>query len=169
MLKIEGSVEVAATLEDAWALFNRFGEVARLIPSVENVEVDGEAVDAQVAVRLGKFPVRSRVRLEVVERKPLACLKARGASYLGQTIRERASKAVRGIDDGSVGRLFLHLDLRPTDTAGRILLLYSAEVEAEGRLRRIYQSILALKAPAMMAEFAENIRQVLEGKGAKGP
>jgi carbon monoxide dehydrogenase subunit G len=163
MVCINGRVDVCCTLEDAWALFCRFSEVAALIPTVEDIEVDGDRVSARMATKLGVLPVTSRIALEVVERKPYACLKARGLSYLGETIREQVApgKAISGIAPDSVGEMFLHLDLRPGDD-GRVIVLYHAEVEAQGRLKRIYRSILNSKAPAMMAEFGHNLRTALE-------
>lgn len=167
MLSIDGSVDVRCTLEEAWALFVRFEQVAALIPTVEQVDVDGDRVHALVATRLGVLPITSRITLEVVERKPLCCIKAVGVSYLGETIREQISphREIDGIDVGSVGRMTLHLDLRKSDKAGHISIVYVAQVEAEGRLKKIYQAILKTKAPGMMAEFADNLRRNLEGEG----
>lgn len=171
MLEIDGSVEVKCTIDAAWDLFCRFGDVAALIPTVEEVEVEGDRVYARVVAKLGVLPVSSRVNIEVTERKPYACLKAVGVSYLGETIREQISphKEIRGINAESAGHLMLHLDLRPGESDDHVRVIYHAEVEAEGRLKRIYQSILKTKAPAMMAEFAENIRTTLEAPAAVEP
>lgn len=163
MLSIQGQIDIACTQERAWDLLNRFDEVARLIPSVESVEIDGDHVHGRVAVQLGRLRVSSRVTLEVTERKTLCCLKAEGISFLGETIQKQIAKnGVRGITSGSVGKLRLHLDLRPGDGADCTVLIYEAEVDAAGRLKRIYQSILKNKAPEMIAQFAINIREVLE-------
>jgi len=143
-------------------LFCRFDDLAALIPSVDRVEVDGDDVHAHVAVKLGRLSVNSRVKLTVVERTKYACLKAEGVSYLGETIRTQIKPDKAGIDAGSVGRLKLHLDLRKGENPRQVMVIYTAEVEAEGRLKRVYQSILKTKAPAMMEEFATNIRTALE-------
>lgn len=167
MLSIDGSVGVRCSLEKAWDLFCRFEKLASLIPSVERVEVDGDDVHAHVGVKLGRLSVHSRVKLTVVERKPLSCIKAVGISYLGETIRTQIKPDKAGIDAGSVGRLSLHLDLREGEKAEEVMVVYTAEVEAEGRLKRVYQSILKTKAPAMMEEFAANIRTELEAEAAE--
>ncbi len=165
---VEGKVEVNCSLERAWDLFTRFDDVARLIPSVDGVEVQGDRVLAKVCVKLGALPITSRVVLEVTERKPMACLKAIGISYLGETVVEQlAKKPLKEITSDSAGKLDLHLDLRPGESAEQIVVLYTATVEAEGRLRKIYDSILKTKAPAMMQEFAENIRTALEAAESK--
>ena len=163
-LTVDGDVEVRCTLAAAWDLFTRFGDVAELIPTVEEVEVDGDTVYARVETKLGILPISSRVTLQVTDRKPNCCLKAEGVSYLGETIRDQVSpnKEIQGIDKDSTGRLSLHLDLRPAEAQGAITISYSAEVEAYGRLKRIYRSILKTKVPGMMKEFAENLRTELE-------
>lgn len=170
MLAIDGEIKVRCGLEEAWDLFCRFGDVAKLIPSVEHVEVDGDRVFGRVGIKLGILFVSSRVALEVVERTDRACLKAVGVSYLGETIQDQvAKKGVRGIDSDSTGRVKIQLDLAPTDDEDFVNLTYAAEVEAEGRLKRIYQSIIKNKAPAMMTEFAENVRNTLEHPSTEDP
>lgn len=166
MLSVDGTIEVRCTLEEAWALFCRFGDVAALIPTVEEVEVDGERVHARLSTKIGALPISSRVTLEVIERKQFECLRAEGFSYLGETIKEQIKKDVAGIAHDSVGRMHLHLDLRPSERAGHINIIYNAEVEAKGRLKRIYQTILKTKVPGMMAQFAVNLRGALEKDAA---
>ncbi len=163
MLSVEGKVNIRCSLERAWDLFTRFHDVAGLIPTVEDVEVDGEHVHARVSTKLGALPITSRVTLTVTETKPYECLKAEGLSYLGETIKEQIKKNVEGVAKDSAGKLYLHLDLRPTDEEGLIEIAYTADVEAKGRLKRIYKAILKTKVPGMMEEFAENLRTELEG------
>lgn len=162
MLTVAGKVDVRCSIEDAWDLFTRFSDIARLIPTVEDVEVDGEHVHARVSTKLGALPITSRVTLRVVEQKPFECLKAEGFSYLGETIKEQIKKDIEGVAKDSAGRLFLHLDLRPTDEDGIIAVVYTADVEAKGRLKRIYKAILKTKVPDMMEQFAQNLREELE-------
>ncbi|MBI2565548.1 MAG: hypothetical protein HYV63_00765 [Candidatus Schekmanbacteria bacterium] len=165
MLAIENSFVVRATLDRAWDLFTRFEDLAMLIPTVQELkaEPDGESFHGRVGVTLGKLPVTSRLSLRIIETKPYACLKAEGVSYLGETVQDQLKKGTAGaIDRSSMGRFRLHLDLRPGETCEEVLIKYEAEVEADGRLRRIYQSIIKNKAPAMMEQFAENIRRNLE-------
>lgn len=162
MLSVAGEVNVRCTIEDAWDLFSRFHDVAQLIPTVENVEVDGQLVHAIVSTKLGALPITSRVTLRVVETKRFEYIKAEGLSYLGETIKEQIKKNVEGVAKDSVGKLLLHLDLRRTDEDGVISIVYTADIEAKGRLKRIYKAILKTKVPAMMEEFAQNLRRELE-------
>ncbi len=161
MLSVEGKVDVRCRIEDAWDLFCRFGDVAALIPTVKEVEFEGDQVHARVEVKLGALPISSRIILEVLEQEPYL-LRARGVSYLGETLTEQMKKNIDGIGAGSVGQLNMHLELKPGSRDGEVTILYRGEVDAKGRLKRIYKAILKTKVPAMMEEFAENIREELE-------
>ncbi|MBW2458665.1 MAG: hypothetical protein JRI68_29475, partial [Deltaproteobacteria bacterium] len=157
MLSVNGSVEVRCTLEEAWDLFCRFGDVAKLIPTMREIEIDGDQVHATVATTLGALPITSRVALEVTERKEREYLTAEGVSYLGETIHEQVDK-IRDVAKDSAGRFNMRLELKPTEREGTIEISYFAEVEAKGRLKRIYKAILKSKVPDMMEQFAVNLR-----------
>ncbi len=162
MLSLDGKIDVRCSIEKAWDLFCRFGDVAALIPTVQEVQIQGDIVHATMETKLGALPISSRVTLEVTERIPLKRLKAEGWSYLGETLSEQVKK-LDGVDKGSAGRLDMQLDLLPSEKEGFITLVYGGEVEAKGRLKRIYKTILKTKAPGMIEEFAHNIREALEG------
>jgi len=168
MLALDGKIKVRCTRQQAWELFCRFGEVAALIPSVKEVQVDGDTVHARMETKLGALPVSSRVTLEVVERVPLSRLRAEGWSYLGETITEQV-KQLEGIKRESAGRLELQLDLQDGDEPGIIELCYAGRVDAKGRLKRIYQAILKSKAPEMLEQFAQNLRAALEQQPTPAP
>ena len=162
MLVVKGEIHAQCSLDRAWALFTQFEEVAKLIPTVQEVEIKDDRVHARVVIKLGALPVSSRLVLEVTEQKVNTSIRAEGLSFLGETIIDQiAKKAIRDIDAGSVGRLNLQLDLKEHQDSG-IQVEYKAEVDAEGRLKRIYQSIMKSRAPAMMEEFAENLLARLE-------
>jgi len=163
MISIDGRVEVRCEVGEAWELFNEFGRVAALIPTVEDVRVEGDQILARVETRLGALPVSSRVVLEVIERETLVSIEAHGVSYLGETLTEQVRKDIKGVSAGSVGKMNLRLVLESGLEPGLTTILYFAEVEAEGRLKRIYRTILKTKVPGMMEQFAENLRGELEG------
>ena len=166
MLSVEGQVLVRCSVDEAWALFCEFGEVAKLIPTVQQAEVDGDRVHATVATTLGALPITSRVALEVTERRERELLRARGVSYLGETIHDQIDQ-IRNITKDSAGQFDMELHIEPAEQPGQVLLRYRAEVEASGKLKRIYKAILKNKVPAMMDEFAANLRGALEsGAGA---
>mgnify|MGYP001611938502 CR=1 FL=1 len=162
MLAASGEVLVACALEDAWALFNRFEEVATLIPTVKSIEFRDEEIWATLGVQLGIISVTSRLMLQVVHMEPWR-ISAQGWSFLAETMHTQIKKdgGPDGIEKDAKGKLTIHLELAHLNGVG-VLVKYAAEVEAFGRLRRIYQSILKSKAPALMEQFAERLRTALE-------
>jgi carbon monoxide dehydrogenase subunit G len=161
MLATKGEVLVACSLDHAWALFNRFDEVASLIPTVKRLERHEDALWATVGVQLGVLSVTSRLMLKVVHIEPWRIC-AEGWSFLGETLHDQVNRAgPEGIERDAKGKLSIELELEHAPD-GTVRVRYSAQVEAFGRLRRIYQSILDNKAPAMMQDFAERLRGALE-------
>ncbi len=161
MLATSGEVLVACGLEDAWALFNRFDEVATLIPTLKAIEFKGDEIWATMGVQLGVISVTSKVMLQVVHIAPWR-ITAEGWSFLGETIHTQINKnGPAGLEKDAKGKITIHLELEPVNGVG-VLVKYAAEVDAYGRLKRIYQSILKSKAPAMMEQFAEKLRCALD-------
>lgn len=161
MLATSGEVLVACGLDEAWALFNRFDEVATLIPTLKSIEFRGDEIWATMGVQLGVISVTSKVMLQVVHISPWR-ITAEGWSFLGETIHTQINKnGPEGIEKDAKGKITIHLELEPVNGVG-VLVKYAAEVDAYGRLKRIYQSILKSKAPAMMEQFAEKLRCALD-------
>lgn len=168
MLAANGEVLVACALEEAWALFNRFEEVAGLIPTVKSIEFVGDEIWATVGVKLGVLSITSRLMLQVVKMEPWR-ISAEGWSFLGETLHDQVNRrGPEGIERDAKGKITIHLELeRHAD--GGVCVKYAAEVEAFGRLRRIYQSILESKAPTIMEEFAQRLRGALEAQAVETP
>ena len=161
MLATSGEVLVACGLDEAWALFNRFDEVATLIPTLKSIEFRGDEIWATMGVQLGVISVTSKVMLQVVHISPWR-ITAEGWSFLGETIHTQINRnGPEGIEKDAKGKITIHLELEPVTGVG-VLVKYAAEVDAYGRLKRIYQSILKSKAPAMMEQFAEKLRCALD-------
>jgi carbon monoxide dehydrogenase subunit G len=160
MIHIRDELVVARPAADVWAFLERFDDFARCVPTLKEWRVDGETITGKVGVVLGAVPVESNVELEITDRRPPCCIEARGISFLGETIAN-----LRGGREGQVrradsGRVILHLDVCD-EGGGRTRLRYLAGVEAEGRLRKVYESILRLKVPAMKQEFAAKVAAAL--------
>jgi carbon monoxide dehydrogenase subunit G len=161
MLATSGEVLVACGLDEAWALFNRFDEVATLIPTLKSIEFRGDEIWATMGVQLGVISVTSKVMLQVVHISPWR-ITAEGWSFLGETIHTQINRnGPEGIEKDAKGKITIHLELEAVNGVG-VLVKYAAEVDAYGRLKRIYQSILKSKAPAMMEQFAEKLRCALD-------
>lgn len=162
MIHIEHEFEVAEPVERVWALVSDFDAFARCVPTlVEYRMVGPDRATGVVGVTLGAIPIRSRVDVEVTERRHMACIKGCAVSYLGETVAEQLRAGRPGqIASDEVGRIDIHLDLRPAESGGTRLVFIS-DVEAQGKLARIYQSIMKLKAEGLKRDFERKVREAL--------
>lgn len=164
MIRVADRFLVARPVEEVFALFDRLDAIARCLPTLKSfrVEKDG-AIDGLVGVTLGAIPVESRVRVEIVRREPPRCIVARGLSFMGETMEVvRGGRPLEGVGRDSSGRLHIHFDFRPRP-GGWALVSYELGVEADGRLRKIYEAIVRSRLPSFQREFREKIA------GALGP
>lgn len=161
MIAIEDQFVIPKPINDVWQFFDDFEGLAACVPTLKEFRIEGDnIIEGKVGVTLGAIPVTSKVRLEVAAKRAPECIMAHGVSYLGETIATQLAKDVTKYRSDDTGRLYLHLDLRPEGpTATRVLIC--AGVEAEGKLRKIYESIMRLKVPTMKKEFQEKIGRAL--------
>lgn len=165
MLSLTAEFEVEKSIQDVWNFFMDFDNFAKYIPTLKEYKVTDPVAlkgEGKVGIKLGAIPVESRLVMQVTEKRDYECIKAEGFSFLGETLVEqiRSGKAMDGVDKGSVGKIMLHVDLRPGEN-GKTKVIYQASVEAEGRLRKIYDAIMKLKSKSLQKEFEESIKKGL--------
>lgn len=162
MIRLEARFLLKTPLERTWGFFADFHRFAQCIPTLKSYQLlDETKAEGKVGVKLGVLPVESRVYIEIKEKRAPECIKAEGISYLGETIVEQIRQGDAGrFDRDAVGRFQIHLDLR--EQTPHSLVLFEAGVEAEGRLRRIYESIIKRKLPEMKKEFLEKVMGALQ-------
>jgi carbon monoxide dehydrogenase subunit G len=164
MITIEDQFVIAKPLPEVWAFFDNFEGLATCVPTLKEFKLtDPDHIEGKVGVTLGAIPVTSKVRIEVTEKRAPECIQAHGLSYLGETIATQLAKGgeVGKYKTDDMGQLYLHLDLRAED-AGSTRVMLCAGVEAEGKLRKMYESIMRLKVPAMKKEFQEKVAAALK-------
>ncbi|MBI2897830.1 MAG: hypothetical protein HYY06_30000 [Deltaproteobacteria bacterium] len=161
MIEIRHEFEVDGARTRVWELVGNIDAFARCVPTLIEHEVqDDDRAVGIVGVTLGAIPIRSRVDIEVTERRPPERLRGRAVSYLGDTIATQIRKGQPGaVAADAVGRIDIVLDLE--EAGERTRLRFQCDVEAEGKLEKIYQSILRLKADALKAELERNVRAAL--------
>lgn len=165
MIKITHSFTVDCPIDDVWRFFNDFERLAPCIPTLKTYHfLDADHAEGKVGIQLGAIPVESAVTIQITERRAPCCIKAEGLSFLGATIQDQLKRGAPGsVSRDAVGKMSLHFDLREAE-GGKTLILWEAGVEAEGKLRKIYDSIIRLKVPALQAEFQEKISAALDGE-----
>ena len=161
MITIEDQFVIAKPLPEVWAFFDNFEGLATCVPTLKEFKLaDANHIEGKVGVTLGAIPVTSKVRIEITEKRAPECIQAHGLSYLGETIATQLAKGEANYKTDDMGQLYLHLDLR-SENAGATRVMLCAGVEAEGKLRKMYESIMRLKVPAMKKEFQDKVAKAL--------
>ena len=161
MITIEDQFIIRRPLADVWRFFDDFAGLAACVPTLQEFSiVSDREIEGKVGVTLGAIPVTSKVRIEVTEKRAPECIQAFGVSYLGETIATQLARNAANYKVDDTGLLYLHLDLRDEGGAGT-RVMFCAGVEAEGKLRKMYESIIRLKVPAMKAEFRDKVGRAL--------
>ena len=161
MITIEDQFVIQKPVNEVWAFFDDFEGLATCVPTLKEFKlVEGNRIEGKVGVTLGAIPVTSKIRLDITSKRAPECIQAHGISYLGETISTQLAKDATKYQANDTGELFLHLDLRAeSSTSTRVML--SAGVEAEGKLRKMYETIMKLKVPAMKQEFMDKVGKAM--------
>lgn len=162
MIHFEDEMTFDIPIEKAWEYLNDKEMMAKCIPTLQSYKIiDDDHVEGIVKIQLGLIPVESRVALEVVERKPPFKVVGKGISYLGESISSLVKEVKPGaVNKDSVGIFTVQVELTklaPQKTHVKAFV----DVEAEGKLKRIYDSIMEKKVPVLRAEFVERVQSAV--------
>ena len=163
-MKLSNNLLVNLSLEKVWKFFDDTDSFAKTVPTLKEYTLINETeFKGKVGITLGKIPIRSRLDFEITEKVHQEKICGKGVSYLGESIvNMKKSKNESGeITKKSCGKLDIILKLA-SDGEGRTLVQFSADIVAEGRLRKIYQSIINTKIPTLKQEFVDNLRKTLQ-------
>jgi carbon monoxide dehydrogenase subunit G len=164
MITIDDQFVIRKPLAEVWAFFDDFEGLATCVPTLQEFAITADnRIEGKVGVTLGAIPITSKIRLEITEKRPLECIQAHGLSYLGETIATQLSKDADKYQITDTGQIYLHLDVRSED-AESTRIMFCAGVEAEGKLRKMYESIMRLKVPAMKVEFMDKVGKALQAE-----
>jgi carbon monoxide dehydrogenase subunit G len=170
MIKMEDEMSFDLPIATVWELINDKHTMAACIPTLKSYRiVDDDNVEGLVSVMLGALPIESRVSMTVLERNPPREVRAAGYSYLGEALAKptKDGQPPSELKD-SVGKFRVRVQLiplSPESTSARV----QVEVEAEGKLKRIYNMIMEKKLPALRAEFENKLRAAIAARIAPTP
>jgi len=162
MITLNDKIVFDASREKVWSLLNDFEKFAKCIPTLKEYVIDGNTAEGIVGVTLGAVPIESKIQLTFKINEEGYCIVANGVSYLGETIqniKKNKDKPIK-INNDSVGKFDVMCVLFNAD--GKTSLVYEVKVNAEGKLQKIYESIIRLKLPAMQQEFYEKFSSNLD-------
>ncbi len=144
-------------VEQVWEFFNDVSTLASCVPTcVASTQIDEDNVELLMRLNVGIIPVENRARMTVLERQPPTRLRAHGISYSGEAFSER----VRDVAKSATAEVSIQLELI-AQGADDTCIVYTIDVEAVGRLRRIFEAVLKSKRQQLEGEFIENVGRIL--------
>jgi carbon monoxide dehydrogenase subunit G len=148
-LQFSKEVEILAPREKVW---NFIWDVDRFIACVpgckeaKTIEA-GKLYAATMVEKVGPFRVEFPTTIEVLEREELAHIKAQAS----------------GADNKIGSRMKLSLDVKLQDRDEKTVLSFVAGVDILGKLAALGHGIIKRKADQVLDEFAQAVKQRLEG------
>lgn len=142
-------MEILAPREKVW---NFIWDVDRFIACVpgckeaKTIEA-GKLYAATMVEKVGPFRVEFPTTIEVLEREELAHIKAQAS----------------GADNKIGSRMKLSLDVKLQDRDEKTVLSFVAGVDILGKLAALGHGIIKRKADQVLDEFAQAVKQRLEG------
>lgn len=158
-VRIVNHLNIKKSTQDLWDFFSNIEKFASIVPSViEYRMIDDVTFAGKVGVTLGKIPVRSKLTFNITTKKAPDFMAAEGVSYLGEAVvgMKRSGKETTEVNKKSVGRITTTLNLIAL-SASETRVEFVADVFAEGRLRKIYESIIKFKVPLFKRQFVEKL------------
>lgn len=178
-VRIVNNLNIKKNSDELWQFFSNIQKFAAIVPSViEYRMVDDVTFVGKVGVTLGKIPVRSKLTFNITKKNAPSFMEAEGVSYLGEAVvsMKKSGKETTEVNKKSVGRIATTLNLIAL-SASETRVEFVADIIAEGRLRKIYESIIKFKVPLLKNQFVENltkelgitVEQLPEPENVEGP
>jgi carbon monoxide dehydrogenase subunit G len=153
MLTLKNSFYVSRNIESVWNFLNRVEELAFCMPTCKKLDVvDEKTVDTVLRVTLGRLPIESEARFTITEALPPNKLTARGQVFMGRSM----GGVWRMVDRKAEAEVLIELELEEA-SPDKTAIHYLIEIRAEGRLKRIYDSVVKSKGEEIERTFVDNI------------
>ena len=148
-MRFEKEIEIRSSREQVWQFLWDVDRFITCVPGCrEAVTVEaGKVYTAMMVEKVGPFRVEFPMRIEVLESQELSSIRAQAA----------------GSDSRVGSRLKVELDVRLKGDGAKTLLSLGVSVDILGKLATLGHSIIKRKADQVMEEFAQAIKNRLEG------
>jgi carbon-monoxide dehydrogenase small subunit len=152
--RIEVRQELAAPVDEVWAVLDDFGQLARCLPGAELVEVlDGDRYRGRATVALGPVKLSFSGLAQVVERDPA-----------GHRMRVVAEGADTG---GSATQADIGLHVEPREDGGAVLHA-TAALHLSGRVAQFGRALAGDVSRRLFEQFGTCVEQTARtGRGAE--
>ncbi len=150
-MQFQKEVEILATREKVWQFIWDVDRFIACVPGCKDAKTveEGKRYTAIMTEKVGPFKVEFPTTIDVIERVELTRIKAQAT----------------GADNkiGSRMKIDLAVNLREQDN--KTILEFVAGVDILGKLAALGHGIIKRKADQVLDEFAQAVKQKLEGDG----
>jgi len=148
-LQFQKDVEIRAPREKVWNFIWDVDRFISCMPGCKDAKTieAGKRYSATMVEKVGPFKVEFPTTIEVLETEKLTRIKAQAA----------------GTDNKISSRLKVELDVNLTGEGETTLLSFVAGVDIVGKLAVLGHGIIKRKADQVLDEFAQAVKQRLEG------
>ncbi len=152
-MTLKNSFYVSRGIESVWSFLNRVEDLAFCMPTCKKLNVvDERTVDIVLRVTLGRLPIESEARFTITDTLPPKKLTVRGQVFMGRSM----GAVWRMVDRKAEAEVLIELELEEV-SQNQTVIHYLIEIKAEGRLRRIYDSVIKAKGAEIERTFVNNV------------
>ncbi len=149
-MQFQKEVEILASREKVWKFIWDIDRFIACVPGCKEAKTleEGKRYSATMIEKVGPFKVEFPTTIEVIEREELSRIKAQAS----------------GADNKIGSRMKLELDVRLSEQGNKTILAFVAAVDILGKLAALGHGIIKRKADQVLDEFAQAVKQKLEGE-----
>jgi carbon monoxide dehydrogenase subunit G len=149
-MRIDQNLSVPASVDEAWAILIDIPRVAGCVPGVEGVEpIDNDRYRGLMKVRVGPIGLALEGEVTVVQLDPAS----RTAKMHAEATDRRAAGAVRA-------DVTMTVEPEPAK-ADSARLIITTDAQVLGKIGEFGQPIIRRKADQVLAEFGQNLAQLV--------
>lgn len=148
-MRFEKEIEILNSKEKVWQFLWDVDRFIACVPGCTEVSTleAGKRYAATMVEKVGPFRVEFPMRIDVLESQEMSYIKAQAS----------------GSDNKVGSRMKVELDVRLKENGNRTFLSFIASVDILGKLATLGHSMIKRKADQVMEEFAQAVKQKLEG------
>ena len=150
-MQFEKQVEILAPRQKVWNFIWDIDRFIACVPGCKDAKTveEGKRYTAIMTEKVGPFKVEFPTTIEVLERVELTRIKAQAT----------------GTDNKIGSRMKIDLDVNLREQENKTIVEFVAGVDILGKLAALGHGIIKRKADQVLDEFAQAVKQKLEGDG----
>lgn len=148
-MQFQKNVEIRAPREKVWNFIWDVDRFISCLPGCKDAKIieEGKRYSATMVEKVGPFKVEFPTTIEVLEKEELTRIKAQAS----------------GADNKIGSRMKVELDVNLKGEGETTFLSFAAGVDIVGKLAALGHGIIKRKADQVLDEFAQAVKQRLEG------